>query len=81
MRCDTGTRLLDEHHFGIAEIGRQVGGWLTRESDVIYRLEQTAGSLRRQAVTLQQYLATTFRSVSGSTVSACHRCEDAVISG
>jgi len=74
VRCDTGTRLPDKHHFdfllfdrdtalihdyGTAEIGRQVGGWLTHEPDVISRLEQTAGSLREGAVPLQRYLATT----------------------
>jgi hypothetical protein len=72
VRCDTGTRLPDErrfdfllfdrdtaliHDYGTAEIGRQVGGWLTHDPDVISRLEQTIGSLRRQAVPLQQYLA------------------------
>jgi hypothetical protein len=72
VRCDAGARLPDERHFdfllfdrgtalihdyGTAKIGRQVGGWLTHEPDVIARLEQTIASLRRQAVPVQHYLA------------------------
>jgi len=53
---DRNTALI--HNYGTAEIGRQIGGWLTHEPDVISRLEQTAEDLRRQAVPLQQYLAT-----------------------
>lgn len=74
VRCDNGVRLPDERHFdfllfdrsialihdyGIAEVGRQAGGWLTRDSGVIARLERTVADLRQQAVPLPEYLART----------------------
>jgi hypothetical protein len=71
VRCGPGLRLPDERHFdfllfdrhtalvhdyGTAELGRQIGGWLTHEPDVIAALESFVRALRRQAVPLQQYL-------------------------
>ncbi|GIF05323.1 DUF6879 family protein [Actinoplanes siamensis] len=47
------------HDYGSAEVGRQTGGWLTRDSNVIARLEQTVADLRQQAVPLNEYLART----------------------
>ncbi|MEV6349841.1 DUF6879 family protein [Actinoplanes sp. NPDC051851] len=74
VRCNDAAHLPDERHFdfllfdqttalihdyGTAEVGQQTGGWLTRDSEVITRLEQTVADLRQQAVPLHQYLART----------------------
>jgi hypothetical protein len=71
-RCEPGLRLPDERHFdfllfdrraalihdyGTAVVGRQVGGWLTREPSVISALDSLVHVLREQAIPLQQYLA------------------------
>jgi hypothetical protein len=45
------------HDYGTGEIGRQTGGWLTRESQVIKRLEKIVATLRLEAVPLRDYLA------------------------
>ena len=44
------------HDYGTAEVGRQTGGWLTHQPDVIAMLESLVSALRQQAVPLQQYL-------------------------
>jgi hypothetical protein len=71
VTCEPALRLPDEHHFdfllfdrrtalihdyGTDEIGRQTGGWLTREPQIIARLEEIAATLRLQAVPLREYL-------------------------
>jgi hypothetical protein len=72
VTCEPTLRLPDEQHFdfllfdrrtalihdyGTGEIGRQTGGWLAREPQVIAGLEEIAATLRLKAVPLQEYLA------------------------
>jgi hypothetical protein len=49
------------HDYGTGDVGRQTGGWLTNEADVIAKLEETISVLRRDAVALRQYVANTRR--------------------
>jgi hypothetical protein len=71
VSCEPGRRLPDEqrfdfllfdrrtaliHDYGTVEVGRQTGGWLTHQPDVITSLESVVTGLRRQAVPLQRYL-------------------------
>lgn len=68
VRCHSGIRLPNAEHFDFlvfdrhtalihdyGPTGRQVGGWLTREPDVISLLERRAVRLRRTAVPLHVY--------------------------
>lgn len=43
------------HDYGTAEAGRQTGGWLVRDPEVIEELERRTLALRQQAVPLSQY--------------------------
>lgn len=70
VRCHSGIRLPNAEHFDFlmfdrhtalihdyGATGRQIGGWLTREPDVISLLERRAVRLRRAAVPLHVYTA------------------------
>jgi hypothetical protein len=77
VTCEPAIRLPDDRHFdflvfdrhtalihdyGTDQIGRQTGGWLTREPQVIAGLEEIAARLRLRAVPLLEYLAKLRRS-------------------
>lgn len=70
VTCEPELRLPDEEHFdfllfdrrtalihdyGTGQIGRQSGGWLTREPQVIAGLEEIVATLRLKAVPLREY--------------------------
>lgn len=70
VRCHSGIRLPNAEHFDFLVFdrhtalihdydarGRQTGGWLTRDPDVISLLERLAVRLRRTAVPLHVYTA------------------------
>lgn len=44
------------HDYGTGSTGVQAGGWIVRDNTTIVALEQTALSVRRDAVPLDQYL-------------------------
>lgn len=45
------------HDYGGGPVGHQTGGWLTRDSDVVARLETIATALRSRAEPLSAFLA------------------------
>lgn len=70
VRCHSGIRLPNAEHFDFLLFdrhtalihdydprGRQTGGWITRDADVISLLERLAVRLRRTAVPLHVYTA------------------------
>jgi Family of unknown function (DUF6879) len=74
VRCHSGIRLPNAEHFDFLMFdrhtalihdydpgGRQTGGWLTREPDVISLLERRAVRLHRTAVPLHDYTAVPVR--------------------
>jgi hypothetical protein len=81
VRCDAKIRLPDEGHFDFllfdqdtalihdyGELGRQAGGWLSEDADVIARLAATALALRHTAVPLERFLADTHSAQGGGDV-------------
>jgi hypothetical protein len=72
VRCDPKTALPNDdyfdfllfdrhtaliHDYGGGPVGHQTGGWLTRDPDVVARLEVTALALRARAEPLATFLA------------------------
>lgn len=70
VRCAPETQLPNEQYFDFllfddrtalihdyGEVGRQAGGWLTQDTDVIAALGATAHALRRVAIPLEQFVA------------------------
>lgn len=59
LLLDQHTALI--HDYGTGEVGRQVGGWVTHDADVITSLEERASELRRSAIPLSHFLAASQR--------------------